>query len=176
MFAPQKGADPADVALLDAGLTSWASVVAQQVGRDLSAEPGAGAAGGTAFAAVALLGAAMLPGALFIAEAIGLGAALDGADLLITGEGSLDAQSLLGKGAVHAARAAAARNVPVVMVCGRLDVTAADLRSIGVVASGALLDIADASEAMDNAAALLARRTVEVLPATGRVPASGPGS
>jgi len=163
VFAPQKGASATEVDLLDEGLRSWAQVVARHTGRDVSTTPGAGAAGGTAFAAAALLDAALLPGAPFIAEAIGLDAALEGADLLITGEGSLDAQSLLGKGAVDAALRARALHIPAVLVCGRVDVPVAELSALGIVASGALVDIAPPAEAIENAAAVLARRTVAVL-------------
>jgi glycerate kinase len=163
VFAPQKGASADEVRNLDEGLRSWAHVVAKHNGHDMSATPGTGAAGGTAFAAAALLGATIIPGATFIANAIGLDAALDGADLLITGEGSLDAQSLLGKGAVGAAMRARALGVPTVLVCGRLDMSTAELRNLGVVAAGSLVDIAPPSEAIDNAAAVLVRRTIQVL-------------
>jgi glycerate kinase len=162
-FGPQKGATADEVVMLDEGLRSWADVVAAQFGRDPRNEPGSGAAGGTAFAALALLGATLIPGAEFVANAIGLETAIGDTDLLITGEGSLDEQSLLGKGAVHAAQVARAHGVPTVMVCGRLDVAPSALGDLGAVAAGALVDIAAPEDAMANAAALLARRTIEVL-------------
>jgi len=84
-------------------------------------------------------------------------------DLVVTGEGSLDAQSLRGKGAVNVARLAMARGLDCAMVCGRIDLDATSLRSIGVTTWGALTDIAAESEAMSSAPALLARRTIEVL-------------
>jgi glycerate kinase len=168
MFAPQKGASPADVELLEAGLRSWSEVVARHTGHDLGSSAGAGAAGGTGFAALALFNAAVVSGAEFIADAIGLDSALASAQLLVTGEGALDVQSLLGKGAVHATRLAQAHGVPTAMICGRLDVATTTLSDLGVSSSGSLIDIATPDEAMENAAALLARRTVEVLAAVSR--------
>jgi len=163
VFAPQKGATPEEVALLDAGLRSWARVVAQHTGRDESEVPGAGAAGGTAFAAISLLGASVVSGAQFIAEAIGLDQALAASDLVITGEGSLDEQSLLGKGAVAVARAAQVRGAECVMVCGRIPLPEQDMAELGVADFGALTDIASGESAIRDAAALLTRRTIEVL-------------
>jgi len=165
VFAPQKGATPDEVAQLDSGLRSWADTVERLTGRDVSGAAGAGAAGGTAFGAMSLLGATVVPGAVFIADAIGLDEAAADSDLLITGEGSLDAQSLLGKGAVHAAQVAQAHGVPTVLVCGRLDVPDSALAGWGVVEAGALVDIASPDDAMAHAAELLARRTVELLAA-----------
>ena len=167
VFAPQKGATAEEVARLDAGLRSWAAVVAGTTGRDDSHVPGAGAAGGTAFAAIALLGASVMPGAAFIAEAIGLEPALSSADLVITGEGSLDGQSLRGKGAVAVARAAHEQGTPCVMVCGQIDLHESELRDLGVTAWGALTDGTSLTDALTRPAELLARRTVEVLAAEG---------
>ena len=164
VFAPQKGATPAQVAHLDDGLRSWAEVVRNATHRDVSTEQGGGAAGGTAFAAVALLGAELVPGADAIARMTGLDEALGACDLVITGEGSLDGQSLLGKGAVHIAREAQQRRVPSLMVCGHIDLVPDVLCRLGVQAWGSIDEIADTPEdAMTRAAELLTRRTIEVL-------------
>ncbi|RDI34734.1 glycerate kinase [Lentzea flaviverrucosa] len=96
-FAPQKGANDGAVALLEAGLARFAAVL----GGDRDA-PGAGAAGGTAFGLAAAWGARLVPGARFVADLAGLPAALEWADLLITGEGRLDEQSWSGKVVGHA--------------------------------------------------------------------------
>ncbi|WP_219416703.1 glycerate kinase [Pseudonocardia nigra] len=119
VFGPQKGATPGQVAILDAGLRRWAEVVAAHTGRDRSGEPGAGAAGGVGFAALALLGAQPRPGIDLVLELAGFDDALRGADLVVTGEGSLDEQTLRGKAPVGVAAAAAAAGVPVVAVAGR---------------------------------------------------------
>jgi glycerate kinase len=119
VFGPQKGASPADVPALDAGLRRWAAVVAATTGRDRSDEPGAGAAGGVGFAALAVLGARMRPGIDLVLELAGFADALRGADLVVTGEGCLDEQTLGGKAPAGVAAAAAAAGVPVVAVAGR---------------------------------------------------------
>ena len=131
VYGPQKGAGPAEVAVLAAGLRRWAAVMAAAAGADWSRAPGAGAAGGVGFAALAVLGATRRPGIELVLDLAGFEAALDGADLVITGEGSLDAQSLAGKTPVGVARAAARRGVPVVAVAGRSSLTAAELAAAG---------------------------------------------
>ena len=141
VYGPQKGASPAEVAALDAGLRRWAAVVAAAVGRDWSQAPGAGAAGGVGFAALAVLGATRRPGIELVLDLAGFETALDGADLVITGEGSLDAQSLAGKTPVGVARAAARRGIPVVAVAGRSTLTEAELAAAGIAAVYPLTDL-----------------------------------
>jgi glycerate 2-kinase len=119
VFAPQKGADPDQVRELEAGLTRWVDVVAEATGRDVRDVPGAGAAGGTGFAALALLGATLRPGIDLVLDLVGFGAAVRGARLVVTGEGSLDEQSLAGKAPVGVATAAARAGVTTVAVAGR---------------------------------------------------------
>jgi len=134
VYGPQKGASPADVARLDAGLERWAAVVAAAVGTDWSRAPGAGAAGGVGFAALAVLGARLRPGIELVLELTGFTSRLAGADLVITGEGSLDAQSLAGKAPVGVARAAARLGIPVVAVAGRSTLTPPELAAAGIAA------------------------------------------
>ena len=156
VYGPQKGASPAEVARLDAGLRRWAAVVAAAVGKDWSAAPGAGAAGGVGFAAMAVLGARMQPGIELVLELTGLEARLAGADLVITGEGSLDGQSLAGKAPVGVARAAARHGVPVVAVAGRNTLTGAELAAAGIAAVYPLTAIEpDLERCQAEAAALL---------------------
>jgi glycerate kinase len=126
IFGPQKGATPADVQLLDGALAHFVQVLAAEMGpRALRAAeaPGAGAAGGVGYAAIAALAAIRRPGIDVVLEFTGLAGRLAGADLVITGEGSLDEQSLLGKTPMGVARAAARTGVPVVAVCGRTTLT-----------------------------------------------------
>jgi glycerate 2-kinase len=115
VFGPQKGASPADIAVLEAGLARLAGLLDGD-----PAEPGAGAAGGCGYGLAAGLGAKLLPGAAELAVVAGLPEALTGADLVITGEGQYDATSEGGKvvGAVHAITAAA--GVAVAVVAGRI--------------------------------------------------------
>ncbi len=114
IFAPQKGADPEAVALLEAGLGRLAGLVGQEV----ADRPGAGAGGGLAFAAMAALGASQESGATAMIEITGVGRELEGADLVVTGEGSFDAQSLGGKITGVVIEHARAQDIPVVVVCG----------------------------------------------------------
>lgn len=119
VFGPQKGATPELVERLEAALTVWADQVAIAVGTDHRARPGAGAAGGTGFAALAVLDADLAPGIELVLDLLDFPSALRGADLVITGEGSLDEQSLAGKAPVGVAQAATGAGVQVIAVAGR---------------------------------------------------------
>ncbi|MFC9333156.1 glycerate kinase [Arthrobacter sp. NPDC057009] len=122
IFGPQKGATAADVGELDAALANFVQVLAAEIGPravKAASAPGAGAAGGVGYAAIAALAASRRPGIDVVLDFTRLADRLAGADLVITGEGSLDEQSLLGKTPMGVARAAAAAAVPVVAVCGR---------------------------------------------------------
>ncbi len=131
---------------LDAALDRWADVVAAATGQDHRADPGAGAAGGVGFAAVAVLGAALRPGVQFVLETIDFPRHLRGADLVVTGEGSLDAQTLNGKAPAGVAEAARAAGIPVVAVAGRCTLDDAQLRTAGFAAVYSLLAEADSLE------------------------------
>ncbi len=121
VFAPQKGASPEMVAELDAGLTHLAGVIKKFNGADIRELPGAGAAGGLGGGFKALLGARLTSGIEMVLGAIGFADAISDADLIITGEGKLDAQTAMGKaprGVLDAARRAA---VPVVAIGGAVE-------------------------------------------------------
>ncbi|MDK4201458.1 glycerate kinase [Pseudomonas sp. HR1] len=120
IFGPQKGASPEQVRELDAALAHFATVTAATLGRDVSEQPGAGAAGGVGFAALAFLQATFRPGIEVVAELVGLEEALEGADLAVTGEGRLDGQTLRGKTPAGVLRLAQRHGVPVVAVAGSL--------------------------------------------------------
>lgn len=156
VYGPQKGATPGDVAVLDGALTHWADVVAAATGADHRDEPGAGAAGGVGFAALALLDARLQPGIDLVLELVEFRRHLRGVDLVITGEGSLDSQSLHGKAPVGVARAATAAGVPVVAVCGRRALDDENLRGAGIEAAYSLGDLEpDVARSMAHAAGLL---------------------
>ncbi len=125
VFGPQKGADPAAVALLDAALEHFADVTAALLGRDLRDVPGSGAAGGLGFALIAFAGAALRPGVEIVAELRGLRDALAGARWCMTGEGSIDAQTLGGKTVDGVARLAQASGARTIAFGGRVDPLAA---------------------------------------------------
>jgi glycerate kinase len=135
VYGPQKGASPADVEVLEARLDRWADLI----GREHADAPGAGAAGGVGFAALAVLGARRRSGIEVLLELVGFPQALPGARLVVTGEGSLDEQTLNGK--APAGVAAAAGGVPVVAVAGRCLLKQEALQRAGISAAYALLDI-----------------------------------
>lgn len=141
VYAPQKGATAAQVARLDAELSHWADVVAAETGRDLRAAQGAGAAGGVGFACLALLGASVRPGIELVLDLAGFAGHLAEADLVVTGEGALDAQTLHGKAPVGVARAARAAGVDVVAVCGVNTLPEDALRAVGIGTTYSLADL-----------------------------------
>ncbi|QDG61612.1 glycerate kinase [Pseudarthrobacter sp. NIBRBAC000502771] len=163
VFAPQKGADQDAVEMLDAGLRNWASVLREATGRDVNV-PGAGAAGGFPASFLAFTDASLEGGFALVAGLTGLAGQLDQADLVITGEGSMDSQSLTGKAPIALADAARERGIPVIVVAGRILVTFEDLAGHGVVAAAQLLDVASSPEdAVANAGKYLAWATSQVL-------------
>ncbi|MFJ1763562.1 glycerate kinase [Amycolatopsis sp. NPDC088138] len=156
VFGPQKGAGPEEVAALDAALGRWAHALQVGGAPDVSRVPGAGAGGGVAAGAIAGLGATVESGFDLIAGLTGVDAALEGADLVITGEGSLDEQSLNGKAPAGIAARARPRGVPLMALAGRIQLGEAELASLGVIASSALIDHAESLDhARANAAELL---------------------
>ncbi|PWW05268.1 glycerate kinase [Paenibacillus cellulosilyticus] len=132
VFAPQKGASPAAVLQLDAGLRRFADVCREQLGCDVQRIPGAGAAGGLGAAFAGLLGAAMRPGAALVLEAAGFDRLLPHCDFVITGEGRLDGQTARGKAPLAVAAAAAARGIPVIALAGSIAPEADALASHGI--------------------------------------------
>lgn len=142
VYGPQKGAGPADVALLEADLARWADLLEDTAGRSGCRDvPGAGAAGGVGFGAVAGGGATVASGVGAVLALVGFAAALDGADLVVTGEGSLDEQSLRGKAPVGVQAAAAEAGVPTVAVCGRTTLDRTTLTAAGFAAVHAVTDL-----------------------------------
>lgn len=156
VFGPQKGASPSQVAALDAALGRWADVLAPVVGADFRDTPGAGAAGGTGFGALAGLAARVEPGIDLILSLLDFDAAVAGADLVITGEGSLDEQSLAGKAPVGVSQAAARHHAPVVAVAGRSLLTQPRLSQAGITGVWTLSDLEPSLErSIVNARGLL---------------------
>ncbi|MGH3676891.1 MAG: glycerate kinase family protein [Mycobacterium sp.] len=154
VFGPQKGADPDTVAVLERRLTAWGAELDAAAGRAISDEPGAGAAGGIG-AALFALGGRREAGAAVIAEHTGLADDVAAADLIVTGEGRLDNQSLHGK--VIGALAALARGTPVLVLAGQVALDEATLRPAGISAAFAIAEHAGSVRlAIDDAATQLA--------------------
>jgi glycerate kinase len=165
VFGPQKGADSATVAALEQRLAQWAGELDAAAGRAVSAEPGAGAAGGIG-AALLALGARCESGAAIIAEHTRLAEAITAADLIVTGEGRFDDQSLHGKVVGALAAAARSREVPVVVLAGQVGLDQLASRSAGILAAFAIADyagsvrlaLADAANQLMGLAAQVAAR------------------
>ncbi len=142
--------------ILEEGLGRWAEVTEEVLGQRYRDLPGAGAAGGLGFAALAFLGASMRPGIDVLLERLDFARRIEGARLVITGEGSLDAQTLRGKAPAGVARAAAAAGVPVVAVAGVATLSEHDLRRSGISAAYSLTGIQpDLSRCMTDPGPLL---------------------
>ncbi|MBN0044519.1 glycerate kinase [Streptomyces actuosus] len=167
VYGPQKGASPEDVTALDSALTHYAKVLEDAVGptaAEYAASPGAGAAGGIGYGAL-LIGARFRPGIEVMLDVLGFGTALDRADLVITGEGSLDEQTLHGKAPAGVAAAARTVGKEVVAVCGRLALPPEELGRAGIRRAYALTEaepdvalcIAEAGPILERVAARIAR-------------------
>jgi len=152
VFGPQKGADLAEVALLDDALRIWSD----HINPTMADAPGAGAAGGIGYAALAVLGATRQSGIDLLLDLIGFADHLPGASLVITGEGSLDEQSLHGKAPIGVVQAAQNAGIPAIAVAGRCQLDQATLRKAGIAAAYALTDIEpDPARSIANADRLL---------------------
>ncbi|MDQ0384369.1 glycerate kinase [Streptomyces sp. DSM 42143] len=162
VYGPQKGASPQDVETLDAALAHFAKVLegTETVGAraaEYAASPGAGAAGGIGFGAM-LLGARFRPGIEVMLDVLGFAPALERADLVITGEGSLDEQTLHGKAPAGVASAARAAGKEVVAVCGRLALAPEALGRAGIRRAYPLTDVEpDVAKCIADAGPILER-------------------
>ncbi|MCL1838478.1 MAG: glycerate kinase [Propionibacteriaceae bacterium] len=158
VFGSQKGLVGTAAAEVEANMNQWADLLSGACGRDLRQSPGAGSAGGVGFAALTALGAQMRRGVDLILELGGFSQRLAAAALVVTGEGSLDEQSLMGKAVagVCAAVKGAPRPVPAIALCGRNTLTAEQIETLGLAKVFALADIEpDPSESMRRADYLL---------------------
>ncbi|TLQ48048.1 glycerate kinase [Streptomyces marianii] len=154
VFGPQKGASPEDIAVLDAALAHYASLL----GPEQAERPGAGAAGGIGYGALVALGAGFRPGIEVMLDILGFADALSRATLVVTGEGSLDEQTLHGKAPAGVAAAARAKGIDVVAVCGRLALERDALAGAGIRRAYALLELEpDPAACMAQAGPLLER-------------------
>lgn len=174
IFGPQKGATPQMVRELDAALTVYADVVERHVGRNVRDVPGAGAAGGLGAGLVAFLDARLVSGARLVLDAVGFERLMDGATLVITGEGRIDGQSVYGKLTQAVTAVASAHGVPVAAVAGMVGAGHEALRDAGVVRIETLADTVAEREAamrdpLPRIEAAAARLAVQVAREAGRV-------
>ena len=122
VYGPQKGASPEDVLTLERALAHYAALVHRDLGIDLRSLPGGGAAGGAGAGLVAFLGARLRPGVAVVMDALGAGRRVASADVLVTGEGRLDASSLRGKVFSGLLAEAQRAEVPMAVLCGRSEI------------------------------------------------------
>ena len=177
VYGPQKGATPAIVAELEAGMAHLIPLLEAATGRRVRERPGAGAAGGMGAMLMALTNAEQRPGIALVLAASGFAEALAGADLVLTGEGQVDGQTVCGKTISGVARAAASAGVPVVVIAGGIGPGARDLHAIGVSGLFSLVPgPMDLASAMARTPLLLTEATEQVmrlvLATRGRAPSS----
>ncbi len=156
VFGPQKGADPAMLDRLEAGMNHYAEIISLTTASNVMSLPGTGAGGGIGFPLVALFGAEIRSGILSVLDALGFDTALSEASLVITGEGKLDAQSVNGKVISGVASAAKRRRIPVLALVGAICDGADKIKSFGVSEIHSLSELTDDREySMSHAAELL---------------------
>ena len=157
VYGPQKGASPDDVLLLERALAHYAAVIHRDLGIDLRALPGGGAAGGSAAGLVAFLGARLRPGVAVVMDALDVRRRIATADVLVTGEGRLDASSLRGKVISGLLAEAQRAGVPIAVLCGRSEIEMPEARVVSLVNRfGEERAMGDARSALEDLAAEVA--------------------
>ena len=139
VYGPQKGATPDLVEQLDAALKNFAGVVERDIGTSIDTVPGSGAAGGLGGGMMAFLGGSLRAGVDIVLDHVGLDEKLEGADLVITGEGQLDFQTVYNKAPVGVAWRAKQRNIPVIAICGSLGKGFEDVHAEGIDAVASII-------------------------------------
>lgn len=164
VYGPQKGATPEMIEQLDAALANFAEVVKRDLGADVNDVPGSGAAGGLGGGIMAFLGGRLRPGVDIVLDTVDLASRLDGADLIITGEGCMDFQTVYNKAPIGVARLAGERNIPVIGVSGSLGDGFTDVHEHGISAAVAITQAPmTLDEATDRVAELIASATEQAV-------------
>ena len=164
IYSPQKGASEEEVKLLDAGLKHFAQVLEQAFRKDYSEIAGTGAAGGLGFGALTFLNAGLKPGIEALMDYTNFEAQLEGVDLIITGEGRLDQQTLNGKLIQGICKMANSQSVPVIALCGSLEASPEQIKAIGLKAAYSILNRPmSLQEALADTACLLEKTSFNVI-------------
>ena len=164
VYGPQKGAKPTDLPILDAGMQHWAQVVQEQFGIDLSVMPGAGAAGGLGAGAVLFLRGQLTEGIHLVMQHTQLAEKMVGTDLILTGEGRIDKQTLQGKLIAGITYLARKERIPVVALCGSLELAPHEILELGLTSAFSIVPgPASLDDALTNAAEYLKQGTFQVL-------------
>jgi len=162
VYGPQKGADEAAVGELDAALANFAVVIEHDLGKRVADVPGAGAAGGAGAGLLAFLDAGLVPGAPLVVTASGFDEKVQGADLVITGEGRVDSQTAYGKAPGEVAKRGKAARIPVLLIAGSKAPGWEVLSDLGVTAVVTLDEEGDnLQQLMGGAGDMLRRATAD---------------
>ena len=163
IYGPQKGADAQQVKLLDDGLKSLAAILLRQTGKDIANIEGSGAAGGIAASLMCFFDAELKQGIDMILSVSNIDKEMENADLVITGEGKIDRQSMDGKVIGRIAALANEKNIPVIALCGKLELNADEIKKTGLSNAFAIGESLSLQESMKNAAKLLKEKTAEII-------------
>jgi glycerate kinase len=169
IYGPQKGAKPEDLPVLDAGMANWAKIVNQQFGLELTTMPGAGAAGGLGAGAVLFLNGKLTEGVNLVISHTKLAQKLTGVDLVMTGEGRIDNQTLQGKLIAGIVRLAQEKHIPVIALCGSLQLTPNELKELGLTSAFSVVPgPVSLADAIANAADYLKQTMFQVMRLLGK--------
>jgi glycerate 2-kinase len=164
IFGPQKGATPEMVEHLDQSLSHFADIVCKQKGLDIRELEGGGAAGGMGAALMTFIGAEVHSGIEVVMKVIGFEKHIQDADLILTGEGRMDSQTLSGKVIAGVAKMAKKHHVPVVVLCGGLDLDATEFDQLGIVAAFSIVPgPCSLEESMENSPKWITERTHSIM-------------
>ena len=163
IYAPQKGADEQQVQQLDDGLKNLAAILEQQTGKHISNIKGAGAAGGIAASLISFFNAELKAGIDMILSVSNIEKEMNSAQLIVTGEGKIDRQSMDGKVIGKIASLAKERRIPVIALCGRLELDAQEIKETGLTNAYAIGESLSLYESMTNAKKLLEVKTAEIV-------------
>jgi glycerate kinase len=164
VYAPQKGASPEQVKVLDTGLKQLADVVTQEFNKDYRNTAGAGAAGGIGFGLLSFLDAEMRAGIETVLEATAFDEEIENADLILTGEGALDSQTLSGKTIAGVCESARAKGVPVIAIGGKVDLNGEQMNNIGLQSAFSIVDAPrDLDYCLQNASGLISDSIERIL-------------
>ena len=163
IYGPQKGANQQQVKILDEGLHHLADILLRQTGKDVSDIPGTGAAGGIPASLMCFFDTTLKQGIDMIIDASGIYKEMVHADMIITGEGKIDKQSMDGKVIGTIAAIANEKNIPVIAFCGRLDLNKENIKETGLSAAYAIGESLSVEESMRNAEKLLKEKTATII-------------
>jgi glycerate kinase len=165
IFAPQKGADPKQVELLDRGLQNFASLIQQHTGKDVSNIPGSGAAGGIAAGLMAYFEVNLVEGTQVVIQASKMKETLYNTNLIITGEGKIDNQTFYGKTITAIVNMGKKRDIPVIGLCGKLELKDAEWKGLGLSFAAAIHDgFLNEDESIRTASPLLKKKIKSIMP------------